>query len=220
MKNNLFIKFIILTLALILSSELLKLVLGFDKLLQNSLSEQLTATQIENYLQIQHKWKWVGFGFVPIYLFLKTIIISLIIYVGAFFHSKNEVKFKSIWNVIITCEFIFVIIPIFKIIWFYFFQTNYTFADLQYFYPLSALNIIGYKNIDAWFIYPLQILNVFEVAYWLLLAYYIGRIASYSISDIHNKYPIDYGLKIVTSSYGSALLLWVVVVMFITLNYS
>jgi hypothetical protein len=40
------------------------------------------------------------------------------------------------------------IIPIFKIIWFYFFQTNYTLEDIQYFYPLSALNIVDYKELE------------------------------------------------------------------------
>lgn len=115
MKNIVFIKFITLTVTLILISELLKLVLHFNILLQNSLIEQLTAEQIENYLQLQHKWKWVGFGFVPIYLLLKTIIISSIIYIGAFLYGKNELTFKSLWNVIITCEFLSIIIPVFKI---------------------------------------------------------------------------------------------------------
>jgi hypothetical protein len=45
---------------------------------------------------------------------------------------------------------------------------------------------------------------VFELAYWLILAYFIGKITETNM---------DRGLKIVASSYGSALL-WVVVIMF------
>lgn len=91
------------------------------------------------------------------------------------------------------------------------FQTNYTLEDLQYFYPLSALNIVGYKGLESWFIYPLQVLNLFELAYWLLLAYFIGKLA---FTEKDKGKPMDLGFKIVASSYGSALLLWVVVVMF------
>ena len=87
-------------------------------------------------------------------------------------------------------ECIFLVVPIVKLCWFAFFQPNFTLEDVQYFYPLSALNITGYKGIAVWFIYPLQVLNVFE------------------------------GINIMASGYGVGLLLWVVCVMFFTLNIS
>ena len=130
---------------------------------------------------------------------------------GIFFFSKIPITFKQLWGFVITAEFIFLLIPIFKIIWFYFFQTNYTLEDLQFFYPLSAINIVGYEDLEPWLIYPFQVLNFFELAYWLILAYFIGKAI---------ETTMDHGLKIVASSYGSALLLWVVVIMFFTLNYS
>jgi hypothetical protein len=70
---------------------------------------------------------------------------------------------------------------------------------------------VGYKGLEAWFVYPFQVLNLFEIAYWLLLAYLLGKAL-----QTHT----DEGLKIVAASYGSALLLWVVAVMFFVLNYS
>jgi hypothetical protein len=142
---------------------------------------------------------------------LKTIIITSVIYIGVFFFNKVEVTFKVIWDSIIKAEFIFLLVPILKLIWFYFFQTNYTLEDIQYFYPLSALNIIGYKGLDTWLLYPLQTLNLFEFAYIIYLSYQIGFLT---------KTNADNGLKIVGYSYVPALLLWVTVVMFFTLNYS
>jgi hypothetical protein len=91
------------------------------------------------------------------------------------------------------------------------FQTNYTLEDLQYFYPLSAINITGYENLKPWFVYPLQVLNLFEVAYWLVLAYLLGK---------EFKEDIYKGLTVVASSYGVGLVIWVVAVMFFTLNMS
>jgi hypothetical protein len=54
------------------------------------------------------------------------------------------------------------------------FFTNYTLEDIQWF-PISALNIVGYKVrtlVDLSF----SSTNVFELAYWLILAYFIGKI--------------------------------------------
>mgnify|MGYP003395149940 CR=1 FL=1 len=73
------------------------------------------------------------------------------------------------------------------------------------------LNIIGFKGLEPWLIYPLQTLNLFEIAYIIYLSYQIGYLT---------KTNADNGLKIVSYSYVPALFLWVVVVMFFTLNYS
>lgn len=117
----------------------------------------------------------------------------------------------------ISLEYVFLLSIPFEIIYFKFFNTSATLEEIQYFYPLSALNIVGYQGLDSWFIYPLQVLNLFELAYWLLLAYFIGKLA---FTSKDKGKPMDLGFKIVATSYGSALLLWVVVVMFFTLSYS
>ena len=168
-------------------------------------------------LDFQKKWEWVSYSLLILFLIIKTTIIASVLYIGTFFYSKAKVTFKQLFNAVVKAEFVFLGVGVLKIVWFYFFQTNYTLEDLQYFYPLSALNIVGYKGLDNWFIYPLQTLNLFELAYWLLLAYFIGKLA---FTEKDKGKPMDLGFKIVASSYGSALLLWVVVVMFFTLNYS
>ncbi len=82
---------------------------------------------------------------------------------------------------------------------------------MQFFYPLSALNIIGYAGLEPWLIYPLQTLNLFEVAYIIYLSYQTGNLT---------KTNTNIGLKIVASSYVPTMLLWVCVVMFLTLSMS
>ena len=68
--------------------------------------------------------------------------------------------------------------------------------DLQYFYPLYALSIIGYEGLQPWFVYPFQVLNLFELAYWFILAYLLGK---------ELESTTDKGLSIVASSYGVGL---------------
>ena len=209
--------FILVSTFYILNSIITKALLDIDHLVYNSLAEKLTSSQINEILNFQEKWQWVTYALIPIFIIIKTSIIASILYVGVFFFSLSKINFKQLWDAVVKSEFIFIAVGVAKIIWFYFFQTNYTLEDLQYFYPLSALNIVGYQGLEPWFIYPLQVLNLFELVYWLVLAYFIGKLA---FTEKDKGKPMDLGLKIVASSYGSALLLWVVVVMFFTLNYS
>nr|WP_199001973.1 hypothetical protein [Flavobacterium sp. ASV13] len=205
-----FIKWLVLSIALILIAEVFKRVIHFDDLVYNSLSEKLTSQQIEKFLGLQKKWQWIEYVFIPILLLIKTSIIATILYIGLFFSNK-DLKFNIILNIVLKAEFIFLLVPIFKMIWFYFFQTNYDLQDIQNFYPLSALNITGYKGLETWFIYPFQVLNLFELIYIIYLGFEIGKVT-------HTN--TDSGLKIVGLSYVPSLLLWVATVMFFTLNYA
>ena len=209
--KNVYFKIILLSVLSILLGLTLKGCLNLNNLIFNSLSEQLTTKQIQQFFEFQDKWQWIGYSIVPVLFLIKTSVIASVLYIGIFFFSKTQVTFKQLWAIVVSVEFVFLLVPLLKIAWFYFFQTNYTLEDIQYFYPLSSLNIVGYKNLEPWFIYPFQALNLFELAYWLILAYYIGNVA---------QTTMDKGLKIVAYSYGSALLLWVLSIMFFTLNYS
>lgn len=210
MKSTL-LKWLLLSIAIILLTEITNRMLDFKGLLYNSLSEQFTQKQIQHIFEFQDKWQWLGYFFVPIMILIKTSLIAGTLYVGTFFLSRVQVTFKQLWGYVVSAEFVFLLVPVFKTVWFYFFQTNYKLEDIQYFYPLSVLNIVGYKGLESWFVYPFQTLNLFELAYWLILAYYIGKATQTNM---------DKGLKIVAYSYGPTLLLWVVTIMFITLNYS
>jgi hypothetical protein len=206
-----FIKCLTLSIILVFFLEIINYILDFRGLLFNSLSEQLTSRQIKDYLEFQDKWKWINYIIIPIFTFIKTILISSVIYIGVFIINKSSISFKQLWGIVINSEFIFLLLPVCKIFWFYFFQTDYKLTDIQYFYPLSAINITGYENISPWFIYPLQTINLFEFIYIIYLAYQIGHLT---------KTNADTGLKIVVFSYVPALFLWVTIVMFFTLNFS
>jgi len=208
--NSTFITYLALSLLYILISEITNLLLDVESLLHIFFSEFLTTKQLNEYFEFQDKWHWTSFFYTPLIILIKTSVISLILYIGLFLLSK-ETKYNQLWNATIKAEFIFLLVPIFKIIWFYFFQTNYDLNDIQNFYPLSALNIVGYKGLVTWFIYPFQILNLFELIYIIYLGFQIGKLT-------HTN--ADYGLKIVGLSYVPALVLWVATVMFFTLNYS
>lgn len=210
LKNRNIIYFLVLSVLILILGEFNKLLLNIDELFISTLSEQLTSVQIEGLLNMQEKWEWLGFALIPILLLIKVAVIALIIDLGCFFFNK-EIKYKKLFNIVVKAEFIFLLVIVFKTIWFYFFKTDYTFEDLQYSYPLSALSIVGYEGIKSWLIYPFQVLNLFEVAYWFILAYLLGK----ELGEDKDK-----SLSIVLSSYGTGLLIWVVGVVFLTLYMS
>jgi hypothetical protein len=198
----------ILIIASIFLSLIINQILQIDNLYISSLTDKLTYDQIQEFLNSQQKWQWLGYAIIPLSLLLKISIIAAIIDVGCFFFDK-EIKYKKLFNIVVKAEFVFLLVIVFKTNWFYVFKQDYTLLDLQYFYPLSAINITGYQNLQTWFVYPLQVLNLFELAYWVILAYLLGK---------ELKITTDKGLSIVASSYGVGLLIWVVAIMFLTLN--
>lgn len=209
MKNNL-LRYGLLSISFTIITEITNKIINLKDLLHHFLIDFLSTDQINSYFEFQDKWHWLTYLYIPLIILIKTSVIALILYVGLFLSSK-ETKYNQLWNATIKAEFIFLLVPIFKIIWFYFFQTNYNLNDIQNFYPLSALNIVGYKSLESWFIYPFQVLNLFELFYIIYLAFQIGNLTETNA---------DYGLKIVGLSYVPSLLLWVTTVMFFTLNYS
>jgi hypothetical protein len=211
MLKNSFLIFFFFSIVLIILGEATKVILDIDTLLYNTMAENLSPLQLNQYFEFQNKWKWVSYFFIPIYILIKTSIVATVLYIGTYFFNQKEIAYKSLWNIAIKTEFIFLLVPIFKIIWFSFFQTKSDLTDIQNFYPLSALNIIGYKGLETWFIYPFQILNLFELSYVIYLGFQIGKLTNTNT---------DYGLKIVSLSYVPSLLLWIAIVMFFTLNYS
>jgi hypothetical protein len=185
--------------------------ISFDKLYVQFYSEYLNDKQVDNIISSRNKFKYFNYLFLLVYYLIKFIAVSSVIYIIAYLKFYPKITFKEVYNIVLSSEFLFLLVPVCKILYFYFFQDNYTLQDIQYFYPLSALNIIGYEGLEPWYIYPLQTLNLFEVAYIFFLAYQIGKLV---------KSDLDFGLTVVLYSYVPALLFWVSVIMFFTLNYS
>ncbi|UUF15095.1 MULTISPECIES: hypothetical protein [Flavobacterium] len=209
MKNT-FLKYFLLSISFTIITEITNEIINLKDLLNHFLSNFLSTDQVNSYFEFQDQWHWLTYLYIPLIILFKTSIIATVLYIGLFLVNR-EAKYNSIWNIVLEAEFIFLLVPIFKTLWFLFFQTNYDLNDVQNFYPLSALNITGYRNLDVWFIYPFQVLNLFEFFYIIYISFQIGKLTNTNA---------DYGLKIVGISYVPVLLLWVTTVMFFTLNYS
>jgi hypothetical protein len=192
----------------ILTALLANHLLMSDALFYDNFAEQLTAEKIESILAQMHKWAWLNYIMIPLVYLIKFTLVSLVLLTGFFFFDKT-VDFSQIFKAVILAEIAFLLVPIINLCWFVFVQTKYTFQDVQYFYPLSALQLFDAQSLPKWQIYPLQLFNVFELIYWVLLAYWLKKLLNISL----NK-----SMEVVASSYGTGLLLWVVFITFLSLN--
>lgn len=205
---NKYFYFFVFTLILLLITYVNNAILVTDDLIFDFYGEQLTYERIEELIENSDKWQWIIYPVLPIYYLLKFFIVAICLYIGILL-AGSSVSFNKIFNVAMFSELVFLIMPIIKLVWFSIFYTDYTLHDLQIFSPLSLLSLINRESIELWLVYPLQVVNLFEVAYWLLLAYGLHRVTS-------ERYQRMF--ELVASSYGLGLLLWTVFIVFLTVN--
>lgn len=203
-------RFLLLCFALITLGWVFQFLLISENLYIDFLSSRYGYERIQELLASTKKYEWTSYALTPVTYFVKISFVVSCLSLGYFF-SDNQFKFNAFFRIAILTEFIFLLPILLKILWFLFVQTDYDFNDLQQFYALSLLSVFDIETLPKYFIYPLQTLNIFEVAYWFLLAYGVADVTGFSFKR-------SFGL--VASSYGVGLVLWVVLVMFLTITYS
>ncbi len=179
-----------------------------DEMFFQALGNQLSYERIASLIESNKKWSWVIYPLTPFLFILKFFIVVLCLYVGTFLFNV-DLSVKSLFKITVLGEFIFLFPSIVKLFWFGLFQTSYTLSDLQYFSLFSLLSVLDSGEVEGWLLYPLQVINLFEVLYWLFIAHQIRILSNISFAV---------SLKFVASTYGVGLLLWVIFVMFLTLN--
>lgn len=66
-------------------------ILNIEHLAYNSLSEKLTAQEINKFFELQKKIKLIGYFINPLILLVKTCMVATILYIGTYFFAKRIV---------------------------------------------------------------------------------------------------------------------------------
>ncbi|MBW6502583.1 MAG: hypothetical protein K0B05_14425 [Bacteroidales bacterium] len=197
-------------LATVLISWLSNLMLIDEVVFYNTFSEQLTWERSLRLFENLQNISWVGYVFVPVILFIKFSLISLVIFSGVFlFGLHQEITLDRIFRVVTASEIIIIFASLLKFLWFLFFAGNYTLNDLNFFYPLSLINLFSLAEVNTVWVFPLQIVNIFQMLYILSLSTGMNRVSSVRKADTE---------KIVLTTYIPALVIWVAFIMFLTLD--
>ncbi|QEM03725.1 hypothetical protein DIU31_009445 [Mucilaginibacter rubeus] len=156
---------------------------------------------IATYVNAQN---WI-YLFEGLYLTIKLTLIALVIYT-TFYVAKYQIRFRSIFGVVVYAEFVFLFAAFGKLLWFHYFEPAGTLSDWHKTYLLSTLSL--FPNVPVAWYYPLQSLNAFEIAYWFALAFGLTKITTLNF---------DNSLLIVLKGYVPALVVWIACVVFTTM---
>lgn len=181
-----------------------------DDLIIEHLGSQMSFDRIGQMLDFRDQWAWINYAILPIIYLLKFIFITLWVLSGSILFGYKS-SFKQIFQVVIVAEFVWLIPSFLMIIWFGFIDTNYTFVDVQYFQPLSLLNIFDVGSLDSWLVFPLKSLNLFEITYMVVLALGLRKVL---------KKDFNSSLSFTVPVYGSGLITWIIFITFLSINLS
>ncbi|ELR70973.1 hypothetical protein C900_03256 [Fulvivirga imtechensis AK7] len=179
-----------------------------ESLYYNSLAEQLTYERINEMLESTSQWRLVQYAIIPITILVKVFVVTLCLNAGLLL-TTYQVSFKDIFSIVLKAELIFAFASILNVVIFLLFFKANTFEDLYHLNSLSILSLLTISDIEPWLVYPLSIINIYELLYIAFLA--IGLMI-YINSDFKNS------CKVVATSYGSALVFWLLFVVFIQIN--
>ena len=212
-KNNFYI-FLIVLFAHIFILYFTSYFLEINSKIIDFLAKDYPSSVVQNYIESQKKWWWVSYVTTPVLIGIKVLLVAFCLnFVKIISEKLENVKFRDILTVVLIAEFVFIIAGFYKFFNFYLIDTDYTLETLQTYYPLSLINYKEAISTEKWLAYPLQLLNVFELMYWGVLAWGIWQLADKKIS-------YQRSLGYVALTYGVGLLFWVGVVCFLILSVS
>ncbi|MGY6742923.1 MAG: hypothetical protein ACXIUQ_09330 [Cecembia sp.] len=190
------------------------LLLDFEALLTAELANQTEIEIPENVLldMLEEMQYWNRFSILFTYLILiiKCFLMALVLYAGLFFSNKHQgVKLGSLFTIAVYAESIIVMGGMLKVILGA--ASDLTYSEFSLFAPLSVLSVLDISSVQPIWYYPLQLLNVFEVIYCLLLIYFLSQELDFKKSE---------SSKVVMGSYAFSMSFWMVLILFLTLNFT
>ncbi len=194
----------------ILQSFILNKFVFTNDVFYKSYSEQLTTEKIQDLLHTISKVKWFVYSLTPILYIIKFTIVAMVLATGDLVFDY-KMGFRKLFQIAMIAETIFLVPQSIKLIWFLVFENAETIRQVGSFEILSIYSMFNEQDIYDWLRYPFSLANIFELTYWLILAIGIKHITNFNF----NK-----SLKFVLSTYVSALFLWAVFVVFLSLNLS
>ena len=180
-----------------------------DLFYYNILSNKFSLKNIEEVIQFKDKYERVSFILLPLIIIIKYTFVSIIIFIGIkLFEVKTNLR--ECFKIVLLAELIPLISSVTKTLYFYIYPPR-SLEFIQKLNPLGITNFLKNDSIPKYLLYPLQQINLFEVGYWLLLAYGIKSLGNVDFKK---------ALKITSLSYGVGLLIWCIFIVFLQLQFS
>ncbi len=173
------------------------------------LSNKFSYDRILDFISLNKNIQWISYIFFPILFTIRIFCISVIIFIGIKLF-EIDIILSNCFKVVLLAEIISLFASITRTLYFYIYQPS-NLEELQFFNPLGLSIFLKIDTIPKYLLYPIQQLNLFEVGYFLLLAYGI---------KINGKINYKMALQITSLSYGVGLAIWCIFIVFFQLQFS
>ena len=180
-----------------------------DSFYYSVLNEKFTIEKIDEILNYKKRMEGATYCIPILIIFIKCTLVSILIFIVMMLY-EIEIKLKNCFKIALIAELMPLISIIIKTLYFYIYPAN-NIESVQNFNPFGISNYINHNSIPKYFLYPVQQLNIFEVLYWLLLAYGIKYLANIDLKK---------SLIITSLSYGVGLAIWCIFIMFLQLQFN
>lgn len=111
-------------------------------------------------------------GFILLKFVFSVPLVAALFLLGFLFERKYEhFRFESLFKATMLANFVFLLPTLLMVLWFLFFQTDYSYKDLEAFGPLSLINWIDSESIPSWLIGLVELINLYELLFVVLVAY-------------------------------------------------
>lgn len=173
-----------------------------------SFSGQLPDDAVEDLLESSHQYWWMAYFSQVVMLLFKIFFAVLCIFIGVVL-SDLKTSFHELFRSVVIAEVVFITAQLIYLYNLYNHRSEITIETTIDHYPLSVLMFLGTENVASWLHYPLQTMNIFELVYILFVSWLLSR--EWKIGTVDT-------INIVLPSYGTGLLIWMVLVVFLTIQ--
>ena len=176
-------------------------------ILSREFGQQMDYDRIQSILSLQKDLELLQYPIAALMLLIKTSLIALCLYVGTIFFNQN-ITFGTLFRYSLLAQVVFFVQGTVKLV---FFMTtpDLTLETLQFFGPLSIGAFFQFTESETWLAFLLNSLNLFQLAFWFLLAYLLKD---------QLKRTLSRSLEFVMSTYVIGWLLWTLFITFLNLN--
>ncbi|WP_162817856.1 hypothetical protein U0035_20755 [Niabella yanshanensis] len=200
--------FVVLSGFLILETYTINNVFFSKTILYNSFADQISIERILNIYEDQEKKQLVVLILLPVFLLIKILYNAFAITVYSSLNGRFDIRGNI--NVCLKAEIIFCVMLLVKMVAFSFFIEVNNLNDFSSI-PGALSGFWGTKDIEVWAMYPLQTINIWEVLFC-----YIGTLLYANQFNVSKTVAF----KRFCIPYLIGLLIWMLVIVFLTLQFS
>jgi hypothetical protein len=175
----------------------------------NTYTETMDSDRISELFRNMKHYQLIAYVLVPVLLIIKVGFNTFALTVRTLL-SEGEFSFHGNFNVCLKAELAFTAMLLVKTIWLLFFSKVETVGDIN-FIPLSAAGLWHAKNLPKWAVYPLETLNLWELAYC-----YIGSM----LFATQYKLSMKKAAGIFCSGYLGGTLVIIIISIFLAITFS